>query len=445
MGWLTFLKDYLSNFHKPSALVAWVAILVLFFAFVHNFLIGLLPVTYLPWVYLGIIIAVACFWCWKRFRLPRRVKNKLNIVIAIATEDEKDGATLKNDLVSKLREDLIQGGLGDMAHVIVLANHLAQRAKVRTDIDRMNKKVQGHLWIWGSARKRNGRTYLDLEGLVIHRPVGLRTQKALSVEFRQALPKRIEFSDNLSFQFSELSADMIYFTARYVTGVAALLSGDPNLALQLHSALRGQLAAQNHPLPPNLDFIENKLPVTISDAHLTKAFFHNERNEVEEARTELETALNTNPKSYAALTFRSILEFSRDNNPEAALATTERAERVATYDATWKYNKAFLLLWLGQYEEALKLCRSITRHSYQGEDGAVRDVELFNEKLIQGGHARPSVYFWLGHLYYQKNQNLPKALEYFEEFERRADASMQLLLAQSSAGIVDIKATMGLS
>lgn len=435
-----FLKEFGSEFHRPRSLGVWLFATFTVFVFADSSLRTYFQKEYLLDFYLVIFAGVMIGWLWWRHHFSRRKKDKIGIVIAIAT-DTAEISKLKDDLVAKLRKNFIDANLSDLTDIIVLQNHHAREIKQKSDIDRMNKKVQGHFWVWGTARERNGKTYLDLEGYVIHRPVGVKTGDKISRDFRSALPTRIEFSNNFTFQASELTADGIYFTARFITGMAALVSGDPEMALTLLKALDAEISRL--PLiPPNLIFIRSKIPFLISDSHITIAQYALTNNQPDRAKEELANSLNMNPKSYAAWVFKSLFEFSVENNPKEALLSTLKSESLGGYDSTWKYNKTFLLLWQGQYADVLKMCKHLSRHSFEGEGRTLQEVLEFNKRLIDSGDTKPEIYFWVGFLYYKKINNLPQALHYLEEFERRADGTMKSLVDVTKVYLAEIKQQM---
>ncbi len=440
---IQLLNEFRSESHTPKVLMVWLFVAVFAFVFVDGFLRGYFPSEFIFLFYKLVLVLIMSGWLWWRHYFPRRKKDRIGIVIAIAS-DSPEISNLKDDLVAKLSKNFENAKLSEMIDIIVLPNHHATEIKQKGDIDRFNKKVDGHFWVIGKARNRGGKTYLDLDGYVIHSPVGVKTKNIISRDFRSALPVRIEFSNNLTFQFSELTADHIYFTARFITSMAALVSGDPEVALTLLKALDIEISAPPA-VPPNLAFIRSKIPILVSDSHITIAQYELTKGNTNRAKEELTASFVTNPKSYAAWVFRSLIEFSIDNNPREALLSTRRAEFLGGYDSTWKYNKTFLLLWQSNYLDALKMCKHLSRHSFDGEENTLREVFEFNEALIKNGTAKPEIYFWLGFLHYKKKNNIPQALYYLEEFEKQADGTMKSLVDVAKGYLVEIRQQIGIT
>ncbi|MBX4190453.1 hypothetical protein KW791_04140, partial [Candidatus Parcubacteria bacterium] len=377
-----------------------------------------------------------------KFYLPKTPKGKVGIILGIFSENEAEHKKIKNDLILRVQEDIEAAGFGDIARVIVMPNHISKNIQSPMVVRKMNKKARGNFWIWGYTRTRNGKTYIDLEGLVAHRPVDKSTSIDLGRDFRSALPKRFEFDEAASFKASEMAGDMIVKVAQYIIGIAAYISGVPNFAIQLHTALARNINAMS-PIPPNLITIQKKIPTLISNEYLAIAIVLAEEGKTNEAEEWLAKAQDFKADNYGVWLLKAMLEFSIRNNASESLKHIEVAEKYAGSHFEWKYSKAFLLLWLGRYNEALAICRKIARQDFPGEGKTIEAVELFNQQMISSGRARPETYFWLGYLNYKKKANLALGLQHFEDFAKRATPAMAPLIAKASPYIDEIKREIG--
>ncbi|MFA7309294.1 MAG: hypothetical protein WC050_00110 [Candidatus Paceibacterota bacterium] len=439
------IVSWLRPFYGFKALIGWVVLIMLVLGTLNSVILNaFLPKQYLFYFDVATVSIFIAIWLFGRFRLPRKKRDRLNIVISISTEHDPSAEVLKSDLMRKLRADLVTGGISDSTHVIDLPEHFARTVN-GGNIARRNRKTRGDIWIWGFARHRGAFTYLDLEGYVSHRPVSINIGSKLSRDFREALPVRLQFTEDMSFHASEIAGDMIYYTVRYITGVAALISGKPDSTLNLHTRLKEEIAALPKPLAPNVQAIYSKLDNVISDAHAVKGIAAFNAGRLDEAREEVGAALTIAQRNYSALILRSIIEFKYDNDASAALETTDIAERAApTGDVTWKFNRAFLLLVNEDFDHAQRVCRSLERHTSEGDTRISNDSINFSKKMIADGDRRPQLLFWIGFLYYRKLQNPSEALDYLERFLEQGADNMANLKLLASAWVDEINRQMDL-
>lgn len=439
MDWNKLLTEYITDFSNPKALGAWIAIFVLFLVPTNSLFGSFLDLFALQRIYALIIVAILLAWLINRKYLPKNRGNKVGIVISIFVENEPAQKTLKMDLVHKLRKNFDESDLKDLVHVVVVPNHVAETIKNAENIFFLNRKIKGHFWITGTVRKRAGKIYMDLEGMVMHRPIAMTVSNKLGREFRAALPKRLESLSDFAFQLSEFSGDNIYIVSRFITGTAAYFSGDPLLALKMHGDLLAQLRALPMPLLPNLSRVKSKLPKLICEENLLLARAYFARGDIQTAEKYLESCFNQQPNNYGALTLRSIIEFLHKHDAPKALATTLQAQKYAGSDYVWKYNKTFLQLWVGAYSDALKTARKIRSGVTDGQELlVVAEVEEFTKKLLQQPTVNPVIYFWLGYLNYHQKRNNLEAKKYFEEFIRRATPGMSLLVNNAKTCLGEI-------
>lgn len=405
-----------------------------------------------PFLYPLLFIMWVGYWMFNRFNLPKNKKYKENIgiVIAIYSENEKERQKLKSDFISKLKKDLRQEGILEFANIIFLKNHFAQQIKEsdnpRSKLEEINKKIKAHFYVWGDVKKRpdgdNGEKYfISFQGYVVHKPISQNLSKEISIDFSKVLPREVNFLENRSFKGFETSATIVHLAAKYIIGIAAFVSHDPQLALKLHDGLKDQFNTFR-PLPQHLQDIRNRIPILISDETLWIAKWHFKENRITEAKKFLSRALSENENNYGAWLFKAILDFSVDNNPNEALKSIKKASRYAKSTSEWRYSEAFLYFWEENYPKALKACQKIKKQSYPTEFITLSEVREFNEDLLKKDNPKIQLYFWIGYLAYFKEKNIGNALQDFEAFEKYADGSMNTLKQKSSAYLVDIKRQM---
>ena len=403
-----------------------------------------------PFLYSSSLLVWVGYWALNKFRLPRNKKDKVGIVIAIYSENEKERQKLKADFISKLKKNLQQEGILNFSNVIFLKNHFSNQIKEadnpRSKLESINKKIKSHFYVWGDVKKRSDgddgeKYFINFQGYVIHKPISHSLSQTISIDFSKVLPREVNFLEKRSFKGFEASATIVHLAAKYIIGIAAFVSHDPQLALRLHSGLKDQFNAFR-PLPPRLQDIRNRIPLLISDEKLWIARWHFENNKTSEAKQFLQEAISENDNNYGAWLFKAMVDFLIDKNVDEAMESVNRAERYAKNTFEWRYSKAFLYFWKEDYQSALRLCQKIKSQSYLAESITLEEVRKFNLNLLADTNSKVQLYFWIGFLSYFKRSNLGDALQDFENFEKLASGNMNLLKQKSGAYLREIKQKM---
>ncbi len=244
-------------------------------------------------VYLLLFFSWIIYWLFNRFYLPRNKKNKVGIVIAIFSENETERQKLKADFISKLKSDFKQEGILNFSEVTFLKNHFSKQIKEsnnpREVLENINKKIKAHFYVWGDVKKRpygdeGEKCFLNFQGYVVHKPIPQNLSQEISKDFSKVLPCEVNFLKKRSFKGFEASAKLVHLAAKYIIGIAAFVSQDPQLALRLHNGLKEQFNIFR-PLPPHLQDIRNRIPHLISDETLWVAKWHYENKRTNETKT----------------------------------------------------------------------------------------------------------------------------------------------------------------
>jgi hypothetical protein len=450
MDWDKF--NYITEEKLPEVKTLLVGVIGLIgvFVFADSFLGQFTDLKIRATIYSLLLLSWIGFWIFNKFHLPRNRKNKVGIVIAIFSENEKERQKLKADFISKLKKDLQQEGILNFSEVVFLKNHFSNQIKEASDsrakLEIINKKIKAHFYVWGDVKKRpdgdEGEKYfINFQGYVVHKPIPQNLSQVISIDFSKVLPKEVNFLEKRSFKGFEASATIVHLAAKYIIGIAAFVSQDPQLALKLHNGLKDQFNAFR-PLPLHLQDIRNRIPLLISDETLWIAKWHFENNRISEAKTFLEKSLSENNNNYGAWLFKAIIDFMVDKNIDEAIKSVKKAEQYAKNTFEWRYSKAFLYFWKEDYQNALKTCQKIKQQRYLTEAITLDEVRKFNLNLLTDVAPKAQLYFWIGFLSYFKRNNLGDALQDFEYFENIASTNMDILKQKSTVYLREIKQQM---
>lgn len=447
----SFLRRAEEKFASPITLGTGILFCIILFTLIDGFIEKFInAVNIRGLLYLLITAIWIGAWIRNRFILPRNKKNRIGIVIAIFSESEIERQRLKADFIAELKRNIIQEGVLNFAEVIFLKNHFAKRIVESNspidDIRKMNRRLRSHFYVWGNIKKRpdgeiGEKYFLSFQGYVTHKPIRKELKEELARDFSAVLPKEISFSER-DFRGFEVSAAIVHLAARYIIGVAAFVSQDPRLAFKLHNGLREQFNMYR-PLPHHLQNIRAKIPLLLSEEALWIARWHQENGRITECKELLQKSLQENPRNYAAWLRKAVLDFHDGNVPEA-FASIQKAEQFAGQRGEWRYSKAFLYFWSGEYQKAMKQCQKIKGRSYLGEDGTCDEVRKFNLDILSSNTEKPQLYFWLGFISYFKKNNLAEAHSDFEKFEELAESAHSSLRSKSTAYLLEIRRKMSL-
>ncbi|MDP1884216.1 MAG: hypothetical protein Q8L10_02505 [Candidatus Moranbacteria bacterium] len=431
----------IKHFHRwygffASAFILLIATLVVY---------GLIPdgrIRFLWYAYGIISLEIFLLICWivYAFWIPKNNRKKhTGLVLCIYADSEDAEQALKKDFVATVKRGVQNGEIGEVFNVILIKNHLASKYNNRNDIYKLDKKANGHIYIFGETKKRKhgvDQYFLSLDGLVLHRPISHQASQELANDFLATLPKGINFKDEFAFAGFQVSADIVVRCVEYIVGIAAFISGNPFLATKLHTDLKNKILSSQQKLPGD-KVILSKIDNLLSNEFALIGSYYLRKNERENANKNIESSLNLNKNCYNALVTKSVIAFSWENDPKKALSICKECH--GFNEPTWRYNEAFLHFWLGNYPTAWKQCEKIKRQNYPSEVIISQEITQFNESLVSKVE-KPVLYFWLGFNYYYKQGNLPLAFKNFEIFLQKADdAGMNNLKQKASGWTAEIK------
>lgn len=388
-------------------------------------------------------LLMLAYWASHVWYYPRRPSKKLGVAVAVHVEELEDDKFFKKDFLAPFKSKIHDLNLP--FEVLVLKNHQSEKVETVEDARKVLVKTNAQFCIWGSIKRRKnlpeGEKYLfSLRGIVVHRPIQEAQKILLVKEFDALLPNSLAFEEGLQFEAFEFRSNQVVTALDYISGRAALLSGDFKTAIQLHESLLRAIE-EGQPYPIDAGVLKRLLSLEYD----TKAGFEFSNSTDRQIYKEsIKRSLEYNAHNYGALLKRAIAEFdSGDGDPGVALATIEEAKTYAS-GYHWQYSKAFLNFWIGAFDNALKCCEKMKEKekSYAGEEITVSEVIKFNEDLLKK-FEKPQLYYWLGFVSYVKQKNLASADIYFQKFLEKADDTMGDLRVRADSYLANIKKEIG--
>jgi tetratricopeptide (TPR) repeat protein len=417
-----------------------VGFIILFSGFIvsDNFLSKYLPPIFLKWFYLFSLVIWLFFWLFHKFYIKKCKKDEVGIVLCIYADSNDAEQTLKMDFINTVKKQISDINVNTKFNTNVIKNHQSELFNNIKGIENLHNKTRGHFYIFGDVKKRNNEFYLSLSGLVLHRPIPIIDSNEIAKDFNAVLPKSINFREELSFKEFSTSAEQTVATVKYIVGLAAFVSGDPELAIQLHEDLKIYIQDRNI---KTASFIKSKLNTYLANEYALLSQFHFINNNQIDLVKCLEKASTLDSNNYRVLIMQSMIAFSVENDPQKALLLTKKC---SSFNAPqWRYNEAFLYFWLGKYDEAIKSCEKLRQQNYPNEFLVSKEVTSFNEQILSSKKISV-LYYWLGWNYWYKQNNITLALNNFEEFEKLTTNETISLKQRSTPLLEEIRKEMGI-
>ena len=306
----------------------------------------------------------------KRLNVPKNKKDKIGIVIALKTEESDDRKKLETELVSELNRYLLDSGENSKFYVYSFSENLSKKINSQEDAKKLLIRSRGHLILHGNVvrRKIGGEDnyVFKLHGLVRHKPIKKIIQQQFEKEFSELLPKKIQFLMSDEGIYFELTKDWIGFVVKYITGIAAFVSGDIRLSEKLYRELDQDL--KNTIYPDSISVIQvirTRLPFRILEIlsiYMASFYFTyiKSRNieDLLKSKKLIKEIKIIDENNYGAKLQNSIICFLEG---DIGSAINELSDINNNTDITWRYNLGFLYAYKGDIPNALenykKTCR----------------------------------------------------------------------------------------
>ncbi len=375
----------------------------------------------------GSLIAALCvigFWLNHK-RLPKNRKNKVGIVVCIYCYDEDEKKKLKQDFIDTLKQNLFKSLHGDTFHLIRIPDRFNLHLDNVESATKLMEKTKAHIIIYGRVRKSelNGKEhhFLDLDGVVSHRPIPAKVNKTFSREFRELLPPKISFpteNDLISFEFT---SDLIGLVVRYIIGVAAAISYDLDYSERLFRSLKNEIKKIKNANNPIYLRLENRLPLNIVTLYLARIKFsldqwfkdHNHEH-ISKITGYLNAISAENLRDdYDVLIIRGIEAFVARKDIPSAKKYFEKCKKL-NYNCVWLLNLAFLFAYQGNLRKFVQFYRSCKNADLDPQ--TVDQIEAFFVWIIEDEPKKIQFHYCLGYFNWHIKGDRERAILDFKEF-----------------------------
>jgi tetratricopeptide (TPR) repeat protein len=371
----------------------------------------------------GLIVEVYR-WVNKRFFkywVKRAPKDKVSIVVAISTENEDHRKQLKNDFIDKLHELFSANNFKYPFSLIVWPE---QRAETIVGFEEAKKYIlaaRAHFMIFGKARIRNikgkSKHVLDIRALVRHVPISSDAHHAFTTEFVRVMPPRFTGFSEDDLEFYEVTADHISTAARYIIGLASMLSNDLDYAESLLESVRRDL--QRGGVAKELPDLQQNLPGHLSTLYalqIRRAMWRWRKSrsleDINLAKYYTDKWEKLDKKIYHIRIQLAIWYFVVHRDAKSALR--ELRECKSSEDPSWLYCRAFLLAYNNKLADAIRTYRRAFK--YKVTPDFIVEIEEFIAWAIEREPNKVQLYFCLGLINHHLKGDNESALADFKKF-----------------------------
>lgn len=379
-----------------------------------------------PWIPLIIvamtIIVIFLGWFISTTIPPKTPKGKVGFLLSLNCSDDKESEKIREDFIIPLRQLVKSGELGKYFHFIDLPQHLSKNIIDPDDAQSMRIKCRAHFMLYGRVRLRaingNDHHFIDLEGIVAHRPVPKIASQILAKEFHELMPRKVGIpteNDLFTFNFTSEWADIV---ARYIIGTAAAFSGDLNYSEKLYRDALERLKGKNADFPI-YSKISERLPIRLSELNETRAesiYNHWVKTHdpiyIDKMDDFLKLIIETRIDRPEILTLRAIHVFLKNRDVIKSIDLLKKSPQ--KNNGLWFYNIGFLHGYNGNLKAAIRNYRQALNFDLTPE--GIFQIEDFICWVVEQEPEKYQLYFCLGFLNWHTKGDYEQAINYFKKF-----------------------------
>jgi len=401
-----------------------------------------------PQIILILTCEVATFIFWYfTVRVPKNKQGKIGIALSIYAENNEQQRLIDSDFIQEFREILGGSESRELFHIVNIPRHHSLRIQTFEQADSYRRVARCHMIVYGRTRERkeNGKSIIkvSLNCEIVHRKIKAEVSKAFSQDITEVFPGKLNIDSENECQEFEITSNWLGLSARYIVGTAALLSADPDLAQSIFEPMYEILHKQKPKLPA-IKKIKQRIRLRLIDTYAFQITYlhslwdkNNNSIYLEKTKNFLNKLGKIDPGNYSARLSRSINYFVLDQDPQKALKEVLACRGVR--DASWRYNYAFLLAYIGRLDDAKNAYERAFDHT--DHTTIPLQCEIFIERVLQKEPKKIQLHYFLGLINWHGKGDLNQAIKDIEKFIELApdDAVFSKMKRIALANIETIK------
>jgi tetratricopeptide (TPR) repeat protein len=415
------------NWHTPAALIVLEVIVLSLFSVILK-VINPSSLSKILTYFVVFVIPIIIWLLSKR--LQKTKEGKVGILICISSSDEGERSKIKEDFVRTLNDLLKAGPIGKSFQLLQVPEHIAEKIEDEDDAQKLRLKCRAHFMIYGRVRLRsiNGAPthFLNLEGIVAHKPIPHNISKEFSEEFSELLPRRLSIpTENDIFTF-EITSKWVNIVAKYIIGTAAVLSGDLDYAERLYNDVFQRLTEDGYSFPIYRK-LRDRIPLRLAEINYIRANIAYSRwqktrasEDIEKLGYHLDKIHPPYSKTmYGVILLNSIYLFVKDRDVRKAISLLKKCKTNEYDDGTWLYSLGFLHAYSGKLRKAIQYYRNAMKQPTEGH--VISQIEEFLYWLVGIEPEKYQLYYCLGFINLKIKEDMAQAVNNLESFLSAGD------------------------
>mgnify|MGYP000886254528 CR=1 FL=1 len=412
-----FLKSIWYEKYAPLIIVLFYGLVLVLIGFADFYRIITLTI---------ILILVLICWCFS-YKLPVCPNGKIGILFALGTENLNQKNTLKSKLFN-IYEGLLANSkyYSDFKVIYLKAHHVnninVNKMKNPSYAEKILLKTKTRLCIFGSCISGNIKEFenmtIELNGVVLHKPIPDKLRQQLSTEFGSLLSQKNYIPNNDDILHFEILSEQLELTTKYIIGIAFFLSEYLVLAKNIFEDISLELSKEKRNISV-INLIKSRNPVRLYEVYRALAAIYYEQYRVNKdinllriMDDYLERMNNQIPDTYDYHLNKALYCFLTERNIKKAKEHVKQCK--GNSDAGWRYSDAFLDTYQGKLLSAYsKYCKAF---KYGYNIISIFNIEEFIKDILEIEAGKFNLYFALGLINYYYKRDLVLAYSDFKKF-----------------------------
>lgn len=369
----------------------------------------------------SITALIAIIWKFSR-KLPKNKIGTVGIVLAVSANSKEEINVLSETFKSELKE-LIQNSVGNCNFSLIdLPEIYAKKVWNIKYAQKYLNKTRSLFMIMclGSKGNLKGKEHhvLKLRAIVRHAVLPEEAQIKFQEEISRAFPQKVLISkDNDVVEF-EITSKMVDIAARFILGLAALVSNDYEYAEMMFEDLEKRIS---HISINSSGFahIKNRLPEYLKNIYSEKMQICHLQwtkdktiNTMDGLKLYMDKLDKISPGTYYVANMRAIYYFVSSRNTK--LARNELLKCKNEKDSTWRFSEAFIIAYDGNLKQSISKYQIAFRKKYSSH--IPNEIEKFILWVLKEEPEKNKLYFCLGLINMIGKNNKELAVKYYKLF-----------------------------
>lgn len=367
---------------------------------------------------------------WRFTRsIPKTKKKKVGFVISITCDDEDEAKKIRQDFIFTLQRLIKEGKTGTTFQFIEAPSYISETIVDIEDAQKLRIHARAHFLLFGRVRVREldkkMHHYIELDGVVAHKPIPEDISNEISKEFAELLPRKVAIpteNDLLAFQFASEWAEVV---AKYIIGIAAAVSGDLPYAEQLFENALSKAQKSEHEFPV-FEKLRERLPLRLFEIYEARARNSYEKwvatkdqHEIENIGSMIAKIDFSRYKNISIMHLKSIYHFLTDRNVTMAKECLNEIGK-KNRNSAWHLNMAFLDAYETDLKSSIRHYRRAITMPVQFE--LIYKVEDFIYYIATLENDKYQLYYCLGFYNWKIKGDYLQAIKDLETFLESGNA-----------------------